>query len=74
MVFFNALNTPGFLDIQQAVLSDQVCPSMPDPKGCNVGLSTWWSKISGLIFSETGAQHTCFALSNFECDVLNQFR
>lgn len=58
MLFEGALS-PGSLDAQRTELIEAVCPQMPEPAGCTVGVLTWWEKIAALIYSEKAANMIC---------------
>ena len=53
---------PINLDREQQMLIEDVCPQLPEPAGCSVGVLTWWQPMSQVIFSPESDAQICQAL------------
>ncbi len=60
------------IDSQVYWLSGKLCDSdlVDDPRGCKLGVTTWWPKIAGIIWSEGATPYVCEGL-NDECQVFS---
>ena len=46
---------PKIIDL----LSEKLCPSVPDVESCKVGVATWWPVIAEKIFDPAAAAYMC---------------
>lgn len=52
--------TPEIQTRQVEALIRDVCPQMPEPAGCSVGVLTWWSEwIAPRLFSPVATEYIC---------------
>lgn len=59
-MLWDQILTPGVQNLEVETLIKEVCPQMPEPAGCVVGVLTWWSEwIAPRIFSPVSSEYIC---------------
>merc|ERR1712223_2330913 len=61
------MNAPDAVPKVIDLLVEKVCPTMPDPEACKVGVATYWPKVSDKIFDPVAAQYICGPDFIMEC-------
>lgn len=53
------------------LLDKEVCAKAEDPKGCKVGVETWWPTIAKILYNDEAAKIVCKGLSEGKCEAFN---
>lgn len=72
VMFKNLGMDSDVLDMEMQALG-KVCDTLPDPKGCMKGVSSWWPKIAATLFNDRTAEATCLGLSEGKCKPHDKF-
>ena len=52
------VSVPGSI----GVLTEQICPQMPEMEGCADAVGTWWPHIAQITFNDQSPKYVCQAL------------